>query len=231
MRRALFISDLQIPFEAPGALRFVEAVRRDFKIPKTAIFNVGDEVDAYFGGMWEKDPNAAHTPSSELEAARRRLAKWYAAFPEMKLALSNHGQRWAKKASHAGIPSALMRSYREILQAPPGWQWREHWTIAMTRRKVHLFHGCGYSGVNAYRQAALDKGTNVVFGHLHANAGIAHVVTDSKPRWGMNVGCLIDPQAYAFAYGKDSKFKPWLGVGVVLDGGLTPLLIPYERMP
>ena len=231
MRKALFISDLQIPFEAPGALRFVQAVAREFKIPKGAVFNVGDEVDSYFGGMWEKDPDASHTPNSELEAARRRLAKWYAAFPEMKLAVSNHGQRWARKAAHAGIPSSLLKTYREILGAPAGWQWREHWQISMARAKVHLFHGCGYGGAHAYRQAAIDKGVNVVFGHLHANAGIAHVVTENKKRWGMNVGCLIDTKAYAFAYGKTAKFKPWLGVGVVVDGGLTPILIPYERMP
>uniref|UniRef100_UPI00200BE0C5 hypothetical protein n=1 Tax=Escherichia coli TaxID=562 RepID=UPI00200BE0C5 len=92
-----------------------QAVAREFKIPKQAVFNVGDEVDAYFGGMWEKDPDAHHTPTSELEAARRRLAKWYAAFPDMKLAISNHGQRWARKAAHAGIPSSLLKTYREIL--------------------------------------------------------------------------------------------------------------------
>jgi hypothetical protein len=229
MRRALFISDLQIPFEASHALAFVKAVVKEFRIPRTAIYNVGDEVDAYWGGLWEKDPEAQHTTLSELEDARRRLRKWYAAFPEMKLATSNHGQRWVRKAAHAGIPASLLKAYRDILEAPPGWQWRDHWTITMAKAPVHLFHGVGYSGPTAYRQVAIDKGTNVVFGHLHANAGIAHVTTDTGRRWGMNVGCLIDAKAYAFNYAKHSKFQPWLGVGVVVDGGMTPLLVPYER--
>lgn len=229
MQRALFISDTQIPFEAPSSLPFVKAVAREFKIPKDAIFHVGDEVDHYFGGGWDKDPDASHTPLAEIKEARAKLKAWYAAFPSMKLAVSNHGLRWARKASAAGIPSTMMRAYQEILGAPKGWVWRDHWDIKMDRRKVHMFHGIGYSGQTAYRQAAIDKGVSVVFGHLHATAGIAHIVTDHGQRWGMSVGCLIDAKAYAYAYSKHSKFKPWLGVGVVIDGGLTPLLIPYER--
>lgn len=229
MDRALFISDTQIPFEAEGALPFIKAVKKEFRIGSNAIFHVGDEVDCYFGGNWEKDPDAYHTPTSELTEARNKLRQWYRAFPHMKIAISNHGLRWARKASSAGIPSQLMRAYHDILEAPKGWHWREHWHIKMARTKVHLFHGMGYGGVHAYRQAAIDKGCNVVFGHLHANAGIAHIVTDSSERWGMNVGCLVDEKAYCFRYGRDFKFKPWLGVGVVVDGGLTPLLIPYER--
>lgn len=229
MNRALFISDTQIPFEAPGALKFCRAVAREFKIPADCIYHVGDEVDQYFGGAWDKSPDALHTPSSELRESRERLRQWYAAFPNLKLAVSNHGTRWARKASMSGIPSQFMRDYRDILGAPKTWQWRDHWLIKMQRQRVFMFHGVGYSGATAYRQAAIDKGVNVVFGHLHSNAGIAHIVTDHGRRWGMNVGCLIDADAYAFAYSKGSKFKAWLGVGVVVDGGLTPLLIPYER--
>lgn len=229
MERALFISDTQIPFEAYGALPFIKAVQREFRIQKDAIFHVGDELDCYYAGSWDKDPDATHTAISELEESRQKLRRWFKAFPQMKLAISNHGIRWVKKASQAGIPSQILRAYHEIVGAPDGWQWREHWNIRMSKTNVYMFHGVGYGGTYAYRQAAIDKGTNVVFGHLHANAGIAHVVTDASERWGMNVGCLVDPKAYAFKYGRDFKFKPWLGVGVVIDGGLTPMLIPYER--
>ena len=34
----------------------------------------------------------------------------------------------------------------------------------------------------------------------------------------MNVGCGIDAKAYAFNYGKDSRKKPILSCGVVIDG-------------
>lgn len=229
MDRALFVSDLQIPFEARDALSFVQKVAKEFRIPKDAMFCVGDEVDQYWGGMWEKDPDASHTATSELQESRRRLQEWYKAFPQMKLATSNHGNRWARKATNAGIPSQFLKAYHDLLEAPKGWVWKDHWLIRMGRAPVHMFHGVGYSGATAYRQAAIDKGLNVVFGHLHSNAGIAHIVTDNGKRWGMNVGALIEPSAYAFHYGRDSKFKPWLGCGIVIDGGLTPILIPYER--
>ncbi len=227
--RAMFISDLQIPFEAKGALPFCLAVKREFRIESDAIFNVGDEVDQYWGGLWDKDPDALHTPNSELGESLERLKAWYRAFPMMRLATSNHGMRWAKRASKAGIPSQMIRKYQEVLQAPAGWVWKDRWLIEMAKAKVLMFHGVGYGGTYAYRQAAVDKGVNTVFGHLHSNAGIAPVVTDVGTRWGMNVGCLIDPTAYAFHYGKDMKFMPWLGIGIVIDGGLTPILIPYER--
>ena len=70
---------------------------------------------------------------------------------------------------------------------------------------------------------------NLVMGHLHSNAGISIVSTHGQRIWGMNVGCLIDNEAYAFAYNKYTRQKPVLGVGVVVDGGLTPIFIPFER--
>lgn len=226
--RFLFISDLQIPFEAKHALRFCKAVQKEFKIPEGNVYCVGDELDQYWGGLWDKDPDALHTPMSELAQSHERLKEWYRAFPIMHLATSNHGQRWAKRASKAGIPSVMLKAYQTIIEAPPTWHWRDAWNIK-AKRPILMVHGTSYGGMYAYRTAAMDKGCNVIFGHLHANAGIAHVVTDNGERWGCNVGSLIDPKAYAFHYGKDARFKPWLGVGVVIDDGMTPLLIPYER--
>lgn len=226
--RYLIISDLQIPFEAPDSLKFCKAIQKDLRIPSTNILCVGDEIDQYWGGLWEKDPDALHTPNSELYEAKQTMHAWFRAFPEMRLAVSNHGLRWAKRAFKAGIPSQMIRPYQELIGAPRGWRWSDRWLIK-GKKPFLMIHGMGYGGMYAYRQAPLDHGMNVVFGHLHANAGIAHVVTGSQALWGMNVGCLVDTEAYAFQYGKDSRFKPWLGCGAVLDNGLTPMLFPYER--
>lgn len=231
MQRALFISDTQIPFEVADALPFLKSVVKEFRIEKDAIFHVGDEIDCYHASFHDKDPDALHSPASEIAHTYDRLKAWYKTFPELKLAISNHGLRWAKKASKAGIPKDVLKGYRDILKAPAGWRWQSSWLIKMQREPVYMFHGMGYSGVHAYRQAAIDKGMNVVFGHLHSNPGISHIVNDPRSRWGMVVGSLIDHKAYAFNYAKDHRFQPWLGVGVVIDGGITPLLIPYERMP
>jgi hypothetical protein len=240
MSRWLVLSDLQLPFEAARALPFVKAVAKEFGIDIKSqnpqrdggVLCVGDETDHYFGSMYDHDPDALHTPVGELKLARRKVKAWGEAFPYMLVADSNHGKRWARKASKAQIPREFMRSYQEVHKMPAGWKFADEWLIK-ARDPFLLFHGCGYSSMYAYRHIAMDKGISTVFGHLHSSAGIAHVVTGQteasrRTRWGMNVGCLIDPKAYVFSYGNDSKFKPWLGVGVVLDGGRMPVLVPYE---
>jgi UDP-2,3-diacylglucosamine pyrophosphatase LpxH len=227
--RYLFISDLQMPFEAPGALEFCKETQREYKIDDDAVYNVGDELDLYHGSMHKKDPDAELTPNQELELARQKLLKWYKAFPKMKLATSNHGLRWLRKAFDADIPSQILVPYRKLLRAPSGWQWKDRWNIQGKARKMSMIHGLGYGGMYAHRHAAMDLATNVIHGHLHSNAGISYINTDEVSRWGFNVGCLIDNEAFCFRYGKHFRHKPILGLGVVLDGGMTPMFIPYER--
>jgi hypothetical protein len=226
--RWLVLPDLQLPFEHVEALRFAKAVQREFHIPASNILNVGDEADQYHGTLYPKDPDALLTARQELKITRDKVRIWGNAFPEMRLAVSNHGLRWVKKAAAADIPSELLRCYRELIGAPEGWKWKEQWIIK-GRHPFLMFHGMGYSGAGAYRLAPVDKGISTVFGHLHANAGIAKIETAEKSLWGMNVGCLIDNDAFAFKYGKHNRHKPWLGCGVIIDGGLTPLLLPLER--
>lgn len=227
-RNRLFISDLQIPFHAAKALEFCKSVAKEFQVAPEDVFNVGDETDQYFGSLFDKDPDALHTPNSEIAESVDELKRWYRTFPEMKLATSNHGIRWAKRAFKAGIPSQILRPYREIIQAPRGWVWKDEWLIPTPAGLIVMFHGMGYSGMNAARAATLDCRANVIFGHLHSHAALIPVTTRTGSTWGMNVGCLIDLPAYAFHYGKDSRWKPWRGVGVVADDGRRPMLIPYE---
>lgn len=227
MARHLIISDLQIPFEAKNALAFCIYLKRHYKIPDENVYCVGDEVDQYFGSQYKKDPNALLNPLSEIQITIEKMRKWYKAFPKMKLAISNHGMRWAKKASDAEIPSQMVRAYQEVIQAPKGWVWRSEWVV----KGIHPFrviHGLGYSGHQGHRTAAIDSGMSTVIGHLHSNAGISVIRTSKMAIWGMNSGCLIDLDSFAFSYGQDSRFKPCLGTSVVLDGGKTPIWIPYE---
>lgn len=227
--RYLFISDCQLPYEAPGALDFCREIQREWKIDPEAVYNVGDELDLYHGSMHKKDPDADYTPNQELELARRKLKDWYKAFPKMKLAVSNHGMRWLRKAFEADMPEQVIKPYRELIGAPRGWVWRDEWMIQGKAAEMMMIHGLGYGGMYAHRHAATNLAHNVVHGHLHSNAGISYVETPGRSRWGMNVGCLIATESFAFKYGKWNKFKPVLGVGIVIDGGLTPIFLPYKR--
>ena len=227
-RPYLIISDLQIPFEAPRALEFCVYIKRHYGIPDTNVINVGDEVDNLHGGLYPKDPDGHHTPNSEIGAAKEKIHQWGDAFPYMMLCESNHGIRWMKKASAAEIPSQMMRAYQDVLQTPPGWHWRKEWRFPTLKHPFRVIHGCGYSGMNGHRTAAMDGGISTAIGHLHSHPGIARIVTSGQKIWGMNTGCLIDVDAYAFKYNSNSRFKPGLGVGVVFNQGSMPMWIPYE---
>lgn len=230
MDRFLFISDCQIPFEAEHALAFCKRVQKEFKIPPENVYNVGDELDLYHGSMHKKSPEAELTPKQELFEARKKLKEWYRQFPEMKLAVSNHGMRWVKKAIDADIPSQVLKCYRELIDAPKGWQWKDRWNIQASKTKIAMIHGLGYSGMNGHRNAAIDLGQNVVIGHLHSHAGINYINTDGRSLWAFNTGCLIDVESFAFAYGRYNRSKPVLGCGVVINGGTTPIFIPYGEI-
>lgn len=226
----LIISDAQIPFEATKALEFCLYVQKHFGIDKDHILNVGDEVDQLFGSHYPKDPNIDLSAVGEIKITKEKLKRWIKAFPNMRVAISNHGMRWAKKAVAAEIPSQMIRCYQEVLGIPETWQYKDRWIIDGGKQRFMLKHGLGYGGQYAFKQAPMVEGMSVVFGHLHSSAGIARIKTDGyeKELWGMNVGCLIDPESFAFAYGKENRFKPNLSVGVVINGGTTPILLPYD---
>lgn len=225
----LVIPDTQIPFEAKDALTFAKAVQKEFRVPPENVYHAGDETDQYFGSTYKKDPNAWYTPDSELQASREKLLKWYAAFPQMKLAVSNHMLRWAKKAWEAEIPNQVLKPYRELIEAPEGWVWKDEWIVNL-KNPFRLIHGMGYSGQNGHVNAALDSGMSTVIGHLHGHAAITVIRRPGIRCWAANAGCLIDETAFAFEYGRYVRNRPCNGVLVVIDGGLTPIWIPFERM-
>jgi hypothetical protein len=120
----------------------------------------------------------------------------------------------------------MMRKYQEVLETPEGWRWAHRWFIETPNKAYWLKHGLDCGGKTPYRIQAEIGAFSSVFGHLHSSAGIAYVRTDDKFIWSMNVGCMIDVEAYAFKYEKDNKFKPTVGIGVVCNSGTTPIWIP-----
>lgn len=220
-RNFLVISDLQIPFEHSSALRDAIRIKKYFNIPDSNVLCVGDEVDQYFGSLYKKDINANLTATQEINECKKIVREWGKAFPRMKLATSNHGLRWAKKATDAEIPSQLLISYRDMIGAPKGWVWKDEW-IFDTKHPFRMIHGMGYSGKDGARNALIDSGISTVMGHLHSHACVGEV----NGKWFFNVGCYIDVEAFAFAYGKYSRHKPCLGHGVILNDGSLPIRIP-----
>lgn len=158
---------------------------------------------------------------------RDRLKHWVRAFPIMHVCISNHGLRWLGRAYDAAIPSELIVPYKQLFGLPDSWQYRDEW-LFKEKHPFRCIHGMGYSGIMGARNAAIDGRISTAIGHLHAHAGVQFINNDSLSIWGMNTGCLIDNKAFAFKYGKYSRFKPMLSVGVVINNGTTPIVIPYQ---
>lgn len=203
----LVIPDLHCPFEHPDSLPFLQAVAEKYQT--TANVCLGDEIDAHALGRWPKNPDGL-SAGAETRAAIEHLRPFYRAFPEMLVCTSNHTIRPWKRAFEDGLPAAFLRSVETVLDAPDGWRWADDWQID----GVRYIHGEGRSGQNAHLAFLRAFKQSVVHGHIHSYGGVA---TESE-YFAMNAGCLIDIEAYAFAYGKKHPIKVSLGCGVVFDG-------------
>ncbi len=216
MSRVLVISDYHAPFQHKDALAFLKAVSKKYQTD--TVVCIGDEADMAAISEYDSDPDGM-SAGDELVKAISELKKLYKLFPEVQVCTSNHTSRPFRQAYKYGLPRAMIREYRDMLQAPKGWSWSDYVEVD----GVIYQHGEGFSGANGATKAALANSQSTVIGHIHAFAGIQYSATPRFLLFGMNVGCLIDKDAYAFAYGKHSVAKPIISVGVVLDG--VPVLV------
>lgn len=213
----LVIPDLQAPFEHKDAVPFLQEVAAACEVTKVVC--IGDSMDAHALSRWAHDPDgwgAGH----EYALAIEHLNVLYDAFPVAKEVISNHNERIAKRVFDAGIPREMMRSYEDIMSYPEGWSIHPWVEID----GIMYEHGHAHGGMYAARNAAISNGQSTVIGHHHSHAAVQYIANRRRMIFGMNVGCLIDLDSYAFAYAAESKFKPTLGCGVVIQG--VPYFIP-----
>jgi hypothetical protein len=213
----LILSDLHYPFAHPDHLDFLKAVKKKYK--PDHVVCIGDEVDSHGLSNWDHDPDGM-SAGDELKKALKDLQKLYKVFPDVKVCTSNHTARPFRRAYKYGIPRAYMKDYKEFLQAPKGWQWSDYWEI----EGILFEHGEGFTGAQGAIKAAEGNAQSTVIGHIHSFAGIMWSANPRQLIFGMNVGCLIDRDSYAFAYGAKIKHKPILGCGVIVDG--VPFIVP-----
>lgn len=218
----LAIPDTQIPFHHPDTIEFLKWVADKYQ--PTQIVHLGDEVDFHAMSDYTSDPDG-HSPGKELKLSIEVMKDLYREFPTCKVVTSNHTARPFRRAFKSGIPKIFMKSYREFLEAPDTWEWRDHWEID----GVTYFHGEGFSGPNCTRNVVTKKMASCVFGHTHAHAGVYYYATEKNLYFGFNAGCLVDNKAYAFAYSKNIPSKPIVGCGVIRKG--IPQFIPMLLNP
>jgi predicted phosphodiesterase len=216
--RVLVIPDLHLPVAHERALDFVVDIYNKHDCD-TVVF-IGDIVDHHAISKHDVNPNCP-SAKAEYEMVSESLKQWLDTFPRAKVCIGNHDERPELAAEREGIPACYLKTYKEVWKTPK-WDWDFSFEID----GVYYFHGVGSTG----KTPALNKADTihmpVVMGHVHSRAGI-HYGAGPKALWfGMDTGCLVDNDAWQFAYGKHCNRKPLLGCGVVLDG--TPYYEPMD---
>lgn len=214
----LCISDMHVPYHHPDTYQFLKSIKN--KYSPTRIVNLGDEVDYHAMSFHDSDPDL-FSAGHELQKAIEYLEQFYELFPKMDLVESNHGSMVYRKGKHHGVPRSIMKSYRDILQAPKGWQWHADLELKLpNKNKVYFCHGIGSNVLKVSQEMSMC----VVQGHYHNSFSIQYWGNPFHLNWGMQVGCSIDDKSLAFAYNKLIVKRPIIGHGIIIDG--QPKLLP-----
>jgi len=221
--RILVVPDLHEPFSHPAAHDFLARVFREVRPDEVVC--VGDEIDAHGWSRHERHPDAPGQGEELRQAVAklRSLRKILGKHRRLRVCTSNHQNRHFRKAVRAGLPSAFLRDYREVIEAPSNWEWADRWVLD----GIAFIHGEGYSGQNSALSAAQKQRCNTVIGHVHSWAAVQYHSNGINTIWGMNVGCLVDPASLAMNYAAKGANAQVLGCGVI-DGGV-PRFVPMSE--
>lgn len=219
-KNTLIIGDTHLPFEKPGYLEFCRKVQEEYNCG--SVIHIGDLVDNHAVSYHESDADG-RSAGDEYKLALEKCHDWYKVFPDVKICIGNHDALPFRKAFTAGLPSAWLKSYQQILESPVGWKW----DFVHQLNGIIYQHGTGMSGEMAAINAARENRQSTVIGHLHTVSNVKYMASYKDLIFGMTVGCGIDFEAYAFAYGRQQTRKPVVACSVVLDGRI-PIIIPMN---
>jgi len=203
-------SDTHFPFTVEGYLEFV--IETFVRYGVSDIVCDGDMVDNHSLSRHDSHPEAVGTVT-EKELSQALVDKYVEVFPVVKYVLGNHCRIPQRQAATLGLPEGYLKSFSELWNLPDEWDVAEKHII----NKVMYTHGTGSGGKDGAINAAIRNRMSTVIGHSHAYAGIKFNNNGLDTIFGMNVGCGVDNDTYAMAYGKDYPNKPVISCGIVFD--------------
>ena len=207
----LVIGDLHHPFTKKGYLEFCIGIRNKYNTKRTMF--IGDILDNHFAGYHEIDPDG-HSAGRELELAKASIQEWYREFPVADVCIGNHDAIPNRKAMTAGLSVGWIKPISEVINTP-GWNFQIEHIID----EVLYTHGTGRKA----RQRAKNDLISVVQGHYHSESYIENFCGQFYRIFALQVGCGIDNEAYAMAYGKNFG-KMHRNCAVIKDHGTLPII-------
>jgi predicted phosphodiesterase len=201
--------DIHAPFDHPNYITFLKDTFKKNGC-ETIIF-VGDLVDHHALSRFINE-TCADSSRTEYSNAYINVQRYYNEFPEAIWILGNHDKRPEQLAASVGMDEVYLKSIRELYNPPVGWEIQNDEVFV---EGVLYKHGINCLGKDGAMNAALQERMSTVIGHSHSFGGCKYSANNRNIIFGLNVGCGIDIDAYAFAYGKHSKYRPTLGCGIV----------------
>ena len=195
--------------------------------PAAIIFN-GDVIDAPTVSRhpaigWETRPKLA----DEIEAAKDRLHEIVlAAYKAEKIwNLGNHDLRFETRLASVAPEYAKIHGVHLKDHFP---LWRPAWSTFINDQVVikHRFKG----GIHATHNNTLWAGKTIVTGHLHS-AKVTPFSDYNGTRYGVDGGCIADPNAKAFVDYTEDNPKNWRSAFCVLTFRNGLLLQPELVVP
>lgn len=214
-------SDPHIPFDHPNYLKFVCDTFKKYNVGQ--IVCLGDLVDHHALSRFQTEP-CAKGAYDELDMSIERVKEYVKVFQNVKMCRGNHDAIPVRQAAAVGIGERYLKPFSEVLGLPATWEIEDEFII----NNVLYKHGINCTGKDGALNTAIQERMSTVIGHSHAFGGVKYSANKRSLIFGMNTGCGIDVDAYAFAYGKYDKNRPTIGCGIVFNES-NAIFVPMGR--
>jgi predicted phosphodiesterase len=234
IKRTVVISDLQVPYHDPQAVRNVAKFIRKWRPDK--VVTVGDEIDLPQLSRWER--GLAGEFAGTLDADRRKTQEVLFDLGVTDMVRSNHTDRLynsikTRLPAFADLPELQFENWLGLRDLGIKFH-RNPFPIAKGWIVLHGDEGqVSQKGGQTALGLAIKHGKSVVCGHTH-RAGLSGLTMASGGvlggiLWGLEVGNLMNFKDAKYLKGGSGNWQQGFGLIYERKGQVTPVFVPIER--